>query len=130
MRKSKVNSILKMTWLLAAYFTRCQVIPDYYYPGDFQTKTFSYTGTPDQKSLFVGFWITPEMKAGVACPFLSISQSGFAQPETFDMRTETSSTYAMHANNDRCFAFNGTANNESFLDEYVVRRTGASWSYF
>jgi hypothetical protein len=36
----------------------------------------------------------------------------------------------MYANNARCFSFNGSANNESLFDEYVVRRAKTSWTYF
>jgi hypothetical protein len=87
MKKQIINLIVAIAWLISARFTGCQVIPDYYYPGDLQSETYSYTGIPNQKTLFLGFWMTPEMKAAVVCPFLSISQSGISQPENFEIRT-------------------------------------------
>jgi hypothetical protein len=66
----------------------------------------------------------------VVCPFLSLAHSGVASTEIFELRTETSITYAMFANGSRSFAFKGSTSDESFTENSVKRNPGTSWNYF
>jgi hypothetical protein len=129
MNKTKISITAAIAWVLIAH-SGCRIISNYYYPGDMQVTTITFDGYQNKKSLFIGFWILFEMKQSVNCPFLTVSQSDFEPPEIFEIRTETESNYAMYANGNRCFAFRGSSNNESFFEENVARRAGTFWNYF
>jgi hypothetical protein len=124
------NQLTAISSLMLFHLAACQVIPDYYYAGDLQSKTEVFVGYQGEWTLSVGFWISAEMQSGVNCPFLSLQHSGVSTPETFEIRTETASTYAIHGPKYRYFDFKGSTNNASFSNDYVTRTVGTFWDYF
>jgi hypothetical protein len=125
---SKVKALC--TWVLISQIASLQLIKDYYYPGNLQYKTFIFYGIEGMQFMSVGFWLSTEMKSGVICPFMNLTHSGVSATETFEFKTESTSTYGLYANGLRSFAFSGSTAEDSFVGSSVIRKPGTSWNYF
>jgi hypothetical protein len=129
MTSKKKKLSMNFTLVLMIQLAGMSATTDYYYQADLQFKTLSFVGSANKPYLSIGFWISAEMKSGVICPFLNLAHSGVISTETFELRTETASTYAVYADGSRSFSFVGSTSNDSFVGNSVIRKLGISWNY-
>jgi hypothetical protein len=130
MSKLTISLVLAIAWALTARFTKSQLILDYTSNGFISPTFLKFIGSTSKKSLSIGFWMIVEMKSGFESPFIILDHSGVVQPEIFQFRTETATTYALYANDVRILDFKGSDSSDSFQEDFVARRAGTYWNYF